>query len=172
MRAAEPPTAPILIAPLRVVQRQSSDIIATDDPDVTASLRLIRDHAHEAISVGDLLREVPISRKTLDRRFQKLFGRTPAAEIMRVRAERAKGLLIDTIMPVKMIARQLGFLSQRKFASFFKRQTGLTPDALSAKWRFERGRPMAIGVIAGHTTVWVLISQAARAAILFVQHGL
>ena len=50
IHGAKPPSKPILIAPRRVVIRQSSDSIAIDDPDIAAAMRFIRDHAGEPIT--------------------------------------------------------------------------------------------------------------------------
>ena len=42
-----------------------TDVLAGGDPDVTAVVRFIRDHAHLSFSVEDVLRSVPTSRRTL-----------------------------------------------------------------------------------------------------------
>ena len=43
------------IAPLGVHTRQSTDVLAIDDKDIAATVRLIREHACEGIQVADLL---------------------------------------------------------------------------------------------------------------------
>ena len=63
-----PPVAPIVIEPLGVVHRQSTDVVAVGDADVAAAIRFIRTHACDGIRVGDSLAHVHTSRSTLDRR--------------------------------------------------------------------------------------------------------
>lgn len=117
----------ILIPPRGIAQRQSSDVYAVDDPDVVAALRFIREHACDGISVGDVLRVVPLSRRMLEHRFQKLIGRTPHAEIMRIRIERTSRLLRETDLTLAEIARRTGFPHAEYLSVAFKRQTGQTP---------------------------------------------
>ena len=50
-------------------------------------MRYIREHACDGITVADVLRVVPLSRRMLEYRFQKLVGRSPHAEIVRTRIE-------------------------------------------------------------------------------------
>jgi LacI family transcriptional regulator len=133
----KPPASPILIAPRRVVPRQSSDIIAVDDPEIASAVRFIRERAHEPISVKDLLHEIPLSRRALERRFKKTLGRMPKAEIMRVRIRRAQQLLGETDLSVTAIAEQSGFTGQNKFSEAFRRETGQTPGEYRRSCRFD-----------------------------------
>ena len=74
-----PPGEPIVVEPLGVVHRQSTDVIAVGDADVAAAIQFIRDHACDGISVNDILERVLTSRSTLERRFNRLLGRSPKA---------------------------------------------------------------------------------------------
>ncbi len=62
LAGAKPPDRPVLLPPTGVAIRQSSDILAIDDPEVAAAARLIHQHGHKPIRVSDLLNEVSISR--------------------------------------------------------------------------------------------------------------
>src|SRR4029077_18917384 len=75
LAGARPPRRPLLLPPVRLVARQSSDVVALDDADVAAALRVIRAHAHVPLRVADVLREVPVSRRALERRFRKALHR-------------------------------------------------------------------------------------------------
>ena len=88
----------ILIPPLGIVVRQSTDVTATADPYVAKAVRFIREHAAEGIDVGDVLRHVMISRTALDKRFLKVLGHTPHEEIRRVRLKRARELLAEVAL--------------------------------------------------------------------------
>src|SRR5204863_7291491 len=51
MNRQSPPREPLLVPPLAVSTRQSTDILAIDDPDVARAIHYIRRHAFEGISV-------------------------------------------------------------------------------------------------------------------------
>ena len=79
----------LLLPPQGVVTRVSTDVLAIDDAEVVATLRFIRQHAHESIQVKDVLDEVPVSRRTLERRVRAALGRGVWEEIRRAHLERA-----------------------------------------------------------------------------------
>jgi LacI family transcriptional regulator len=116
------------IAPMEVVTRQSTDVLAVEDADVAAALHHIRRHAVEGLSVKQLLDVVPINRRTIERRFIRVLGHTPLEEIRRVRLERAK-VLLQTDLPIYQIATQSGFATPEYMATSFLQATGLTPTA-------------------------------------------
>jgi len=135
MASHAPPAEPILIEPLGIVTRESSDVTAIEDREVAQAVRFIREHACDGIAVGDVLRQVPISRSALERRMRAAIGRSPNEEITRVRIERAKQLLTTTDLSLAAIARRTGFRSAPYFAEVFKRKAGQTPGV----YRRERG---------------------------------
>ncbi|MES2695664.1 MAG: DNA-binding transcriptional regulator, partial [Verrucomicrobiota bacterium] len=122
------PTTAHLIAPLGVAARQSTDVLAVDDRDVARAVQFIREHACEGINVSDVLRTVPLSRRVLEQRFQKLLGRTPREEILQVRLARVKQLLGETDLPLYLIAERTGFEHVEYLSVVFKRETRQTPS--------------------------------------------
>lgn len=135
MQGQRVPAQPLLIAPLGVAPRQSTDVLAVDDRDVARAVQFIRDHACEGINVADLLRAVPLSRRVLELRFQRLLGHTPREEILRVRLARVKQLLGETDLPLYLIAERTGFEHIEYLSVVFKRETGATPSAFRAQAR-------------------------------------
>lgn len=129
MAGAAPPKEPLLIAPHGVVSRQSTDVLAIDDPSVVRALRYIRTHAHHGIVVEDILREVPISRRSLEIQFRTYLGRSPAEEIRRVRLERGRHLLGRRELSVTEIALACGFSNATRFGVAFRKSFGTTPRA-------------------------------------------
>lgn len=126
---------PYLIPPLGVETRQSTDTLAIEDEDVALALRIIRERAREGIDVGDVLRAVPISRRVLESRFKKLVGRTPHAEILRVRLLRVQQLLVETDLPIATIAQRTGFVHAEYLTVAFKRESGLAPSVYRSTYR-------------------------------------
>jgi len=116
-----------VIPPICVQHRQSTDVLANDDPVFVAALRFIRENAHRGIQVGDLLQVIPVSRRLLEQRFQHYLHRSPADEIRKVRLERVRQLLVETDQSIAKIASVSGFSSASQLGVVFHRATGLTP---------------------------------------------
>jgi LacI family transcriptional regulator len=127
MNGEPAPAAPVLIKPSGVHERQSTDILAIDDPLIADAVRFIRDHACEGIGVGDVLREIPLSRSVLQRRFRRVFGQTANDMIVQMRLRRAQDLLIGTDLPISRIAEMAGFRYQRYLGAVFRKKLGVTP---------------------------------------------
>lgn len=117
----------IQLPPLGIAERQSSDAYAIDDPDVATAMRFIREHACNGISVADVLRIVPISRRVLEHRFGKLIHHTPHTEIVRKRIERATRLMRETDLPLSEVAVRSGFAHSTRLTDAFKKHLGITP---------------------------------------------
>ncbi|TDE89548.1 DNA-binding transcriptional regulator [Occultella glacieicola] len=116
-----------LIPPVRVVVRQSSDLLSVDDVTVAQALRFIRNHAGRNITVTEVLREVGLSRRALDLRFLKHLGRTVHTEILRVRMNQVAELLGSTDWTMTRIAEHLGFPHAEYMGVAFKKHTGRSP---------------------------------------------
>ncbi len=133
--AGRQPVLRMSVPPLGVVARRSSDLVATGDPHLAAALRFIGDHAGQAIGVGDVLRAVPIARRTLELRFRALLGRSVLGEIRRVRLERARFLLTTTDLAMPAVAQAAGFGNGKQFATVFGAAEGLSPLRYRQRFR-------------------------------------
>lgn len=117
----------LIVPPVRVVERHSTDILAVDDADLAGALRLIRREAAEGLSVEQVLEQVAVSRTTLENRFKAVLGRTIFAEITRVRIERVKTLLRTTDLGLADIAARTGFRYVSHLSKAFRKAAGQTP---------------------------------------------
>jgi len=81
------------------------------------------------------LQQVPLSRRMLEIRFREVLGRSPAAEIRRVRLERARRLLIETRLPIPRIAVACGFVEPGSLARAFRKEFGVSPSKLRDQHR-------------------------------------
>ncbi len=131
----EVPAGPILVPPLSPVTRQSSDVLAVEDADLAAALRMIREHAHDPINVADILKKIPVTRRWLERAFMRTLGRSPLQDITRVKIDRAKMLLEETELSVREVAGRSGFSDAQKLTRAFKAGTGDTPGAYRDRFR-------------------------------------
>ena len=130
MEGMEPSMLVTTVAPEGLVLRQSTDVLAVDDNEVSTALQFIRQHACDPISVQDVLDHVQLSRSTLEGRFREIFSRTIHAEIRRVQLDVSRRLLTTTAMPIKEIVKRAGFSSVQYFTAMLRRATGKTPGQI------------------------------------------
>lgn len=139
MAGAPAPTKPILLDPVGVVSRQSTNLLAIADADVQTAIRYIRDSSHKRVTVKDLLDIVALNRRYFERKFKKHLGRTPLQEILRVRVERAKELLSGTDLSMAAIAKRSGFTNAEQLSTVFRRMTKTTPTLYRRGHRLREG---------------------------------
>ena len=129
MRGFQVSAEDLLIPPLGVSERSSSDTYAINDEVIAAAVRFIREHARSGITVADVLRVVPLSKRKFIHRFKTLMHRTPHAEITRTRIGCAKSLLHETDLTLSKIANRSGFASSTYLSAAFKKYIGVAPRA-------------------------------------------
>lgn len=123
--------ADLVVDPLGVHARQSTDLLAIEDAEVAKAVRYIRENACKGIRVEDVLQQVALSRRALEKRFRAAVGRPPHMEIRRVQLERVKELLVGSAFKLEKIAEMTGFSSAQYLAGLFHRVVKVTPGA----WR-------------------------------------
>ena len=138
MKGKGAPKKDIFIKPEEIEERLSTEMMAIDDPQIIKALEFLRDHACEPIQVDDILKTVPMARRSLERRFMQYIGRNPAQEIRRLRINQARKLLAKTDLSTEAIAEACGYASYNYLGSIFKQETGLTPGAYRIKARDKR----------------------------------
>jgi len=119
-----------LLQPLGVVSRRSTDVLAFPDPDVSAAILFLRNHACSGVGVEDVASAVRIGRRTLERRFQRFVGRSVGEEIARTRLQNAKRIICTTDEPVKSVAAASGYRSIASFSTAFRKEFGVAPHTL------------------------------------------
>lgn len=115
------------IDPERVERRPSTDILVFEDQIVRDAMRIIRRHACDGLKVVDVVRQMRVSRRTLDSHFVAALGRTPHDELLRLRLDRVRELLLETSLSIAAIARRAGFEREEYLNVAFKRTLGVTP---------------------------------------------
>jgi LacI family transcriptional regulator len=127
MQGRNPRRRHLVIDPTSVVTRQSTDVLAIDDPKVAQAMAFIRDHASDGIKVRQVVGAVAISRSGLETRFASALGYTIRTAIRHTQLERAKRLVSDTDMPLKQVASETGFRSVQHMTTLFLKAFGQTP---------------------------------------------
>lgn len=134
MSGKKPDTWRIIVNPLEVVSRQSTDTMAISDPQVAQALQFINENSRNIIQVSDVSNVVGCSRKGIDKKFQRFLGHTVFAEIRRVRTEAICHMLHEADLSITQIALQLGYNDSDHIARFFKQEMNMTPMAYRKKF--------------------------------------
>jgi LacI family transcriptional regulator len=121
----------IATEPLNVIERSSTDTIASNDIEVTKALIFIRNNTHLNLSVDDVVAKTNISRRSLYTRFKIETNRTILEEIQFQKIKKFKKLLTNQRLSVKEIAFHLGFEDVSHVSRWFSTIEGVTP----VKWR-------------------------------------
>ncbi len=131
LKGVQAPETPIVIPPVGVVERQSTDLLAVDDLNVAQALRFMWDHLERNMSVDDIAEATNTRRRSLERAFRRQLERSVNDELRRKRLERCCHLLKTTDLPVADVAPLCGFTSASYLVKVFRNAFGTTPK----KWR-------------------------------------
>ena len=116
-----------------VTARQSTDVLMVRNTDVRKALRFIRENVGRPIRVADVVKATDLSHRTLNEQFHSELGCSIVTQLTRARIDYIARLLTDTEMRIHEIAAMVGYEDDRHFSRYFKRATGLTPQAYRRK---------------------------------------
>jgi len=117
------------IAPLDVVERDSTSTFAVSDERLRQALEHLHENLHEPLfSIDDVTRESGVSRRWLEYAFRDALGETPYQYLRRQRLARARRLLIEEPKrKIYAIAKSSGFSSAKQLAMTFQQDVGMSP---------------------------------------------
>jgi LacI family transcriptional regulator len=127
MRGARPRQRRIVINPVGVVTRRSTDMLAVGDEIAARALDFIRANACRGIKVGDVVKAVMVSRSGLEVHFREALDHSVHTAIRKARAEQVARLLCETSLSLKHIAGCTGFKSVQHMTAVFARIYGRPP---------------------------------------------
>lgn len=127
----------VLLPPVGVVDRQSTDILGTDNPALRRALKLIHDSLNRPIGAAQIAATLRCDRNRLDRMFAAELGRSAGQEILRQRLALVKTLLSDGKRNLEDVAAAAGFCNSSYLIKCFREATGKTP----LDWRRLHARP-------------------------------
>ena len=111
-----------------VVERQSTERSFSQDPLVRKCRALIAANLASSLRISALAQSLHVSRRTLETRFHAVTHTTIAAEILRLRLERAQRLLAETDQSQEAIADACGFCDASHLGATFRRCFGKAPS--------------------------------------------
>lgn len=117
----------IVLQPLHIVTRESSNMITTKDVQVHKALTFIHSNLDHKINVADVLEHVPMSRRLLEQRFLKATGSTIYQYISTERIEFFARQLLETDEPIGNLAARMDEPDLKTLSRLFKKLKGCTP---------------------------------------------
>ncbi len=134
MRGKEEMSEQVIVAHATgITVRQSTNVLMVRDAEVRKALRFIRENAGRLIQVADVVRVTDLSHRTLNDRFHCECGCSIIKQLTRARISHISHLLTETDMRIHEIATMVGYEDDHHFYRYFKRATGLTPQAYRRK---------------------------------------
>lgn len=103
--------------------------LTTDDAMVRRALLIMQQHIDTPLPVAELARRLGVSRRRLERHFQRTIGMAPTLACKIMRLEYAEFLLRHTPQSVTEIATSTGFCDSSHFIRAFRERRGMTPAA-------------------------------------------
>lgn len=96
---------------------------------LVAAVELMESNIREPLSQLELASYINLSRRQLQRLFQKYLLNSPSHYYLQLRLARARQLLFQTNLSIVEIAAQTGFVSSSHFSTTYKELYGNTPSA-------------------------------------------
>jgi LacI family transcriptional regulator len=124
----------VVVKPTQVVTRMSTDIFASTDKYIVSALKYIHENLDKNLKVDQVLKEVPLSRRSLEKRFVQTTGYPVYEYIYNQRIEKFTQKLLETDMTIFEIALDLGLSDSKNIARQFKQIKGLTPVEYRKKY--------------------------------------
>lgn len=121
----------VVLRPIKVVERISTAAFATDDVQIQKAVKFIHQNYQKKISVSDVMEEVALSRRLLERRFKSVTGQTLYQYISDQKIRHFAEMLHDTNDQVVNIALSLGETDTKSISRRFKQIYGCSP----VEWR-------------------------------------
>ncbi len=121
------PTSNIVIPPIGIERRNSTEGYAVSDKLVLEAIKLIENENNGLTNVSDLLKKLYVSRRVLEKKFIKEIGMSAYQYILNYRVSCFAEKLLMSDMPVMDIALTLGYEDYINLSKTFKRIYNMTP---------------------------------------------
>jgi LacI family transcriptional regulator len=117
----------IVIPPIRIESRQSTEKYAVNDKYILRIIEYIKNNYDRDISINDIIKTVPFSRRILEKKFKESMGITVYQYLLQYRVELFSDLLIKSDKPLEELAFNCGFEDYKNVARVFRKYKKNTP---------------------------------------------
>ncbi|GGD16418.1 GlxA family transcriptional regulator [Aureimonas glaciei] len=111
---------------------------------VLAIIEIMEANLGEPLSLVEISRRVFLSRRQVERLFDKEMNRSPARYYLEIRLDRARHLLLQSALPIVEIAVASGFVSASHFSKCYRELYGRSPQQERAARAAVNAPPVAV----------------------------
>ena len=126
-RKEKQPPINIVIKPVRLVLRDSTEKFSVTDKYVEQVLRYIENNYQQRLTVDRIIEMVPYSRRVFERKFKEETHMTIYQYVQEVRISKLSELLITTNLPLVEVATMVGFDDYNNVSRSFVKYKGISP---------------------------------------------
>ncbi|QDU33240.1 Xylose operon regulatory protein [Poriferisphaera corsica] len=124
----------IIVAPMDIKSRQSTDVLAIDDQLIKQAMQIINEKAMLFITIDDIAQQCHVSRRHLEIRFRKVLNRSILDMLQDRKIRYACERLQNTDSPIEQIAENTGYCSVSYFIQVFRNYMHTTPAGYRRKF--------------------------------------
>ena len=132
----------VVIQPVNIINRHSTDFYPTTDSVIHDALKYIHRNIATDISVSDIVKQVPLSRRLLEMRFKQVTQQSIHKYIFNLRMERFAQLLLTSDAPITEVAEQVGINNLKNLSRQFKALKNVTPYEYRKDNRLTNSEPL------------------------------
>ena len=117
----------IVIPPLRIEVRKSTEKYAVNDKEVLLIIDYIKKNYTHSLLMDEIWQLLPISRRSLEKKFRKAMGVPIYQFILKYRVEQFSRTIINTNQLLVDLSMNCGFEDYKNVARVFQKYKGTTP---------------------------------------------
>lgn len=125
----------IVLEPICVIDRLSTNHYPTSDPHIHTVLKYIHNNLSSNICVSEIVKIVPLSRRLLEIRFKNATGQSIHKYIFNLKMEKFARLLIETEEPISNLALEIGISNLKNLSRQFKSLKKVSPAQFRKEYR-------------------------------------
>ena len=112
-----------------------NSVPATGDATLDSAIALMQANIEFPLPISQIADETRLSKRSLERKFNRMLGTTPNGYYRELRLNKANNLLLNTDMRINEIGLACGFPSG--FTTIYRETFGMTPNAARKKGRLK-----------------------------------
>ena len=125
----------IVVNPLIIERRKSTEKYAVSDKNIRTILNYIEKNYANHLSVEELVKQVPLSRRVLEKKFKEETGESLYQYIQNYRIDQFTRLLITTDYSLFEAALQSGFENYKNVSRVFRKYKSLSPAEYRKRYK-------------------------------------
>jgi len=118
----------IVVPPMRIEMRKSTDKYAVTEKHVLQAINFIKKNYAQSFLYDEIWQLVPISRRTLEKKFKKETGTTIYQFLLKYKIEHFARAIINSDQSLENLAVECGFDEYKNVARIFQKYKGTTPQ--------------------------------------------